>query len=61
MNEQNWMNKSNSSSQVTTTSITELLVTALYISIISIIYKEAWFVDFGASFIDLSKGSIPNL
>jgi hypothetical protein len=58
MNEQNWTNKFNSSSQVTTTSITKFLVTALYISII---YKEAWFVDFGASFIVLSKGSIPNL
>jgi hypothetical protein len=58
MNEQNWTNKFNSSSQVTTTSITELLVTTLYVSII---YKEAWFIDFGASFIDLSKGSIPNL
>jgi hypothetical protein len=46
MNEQNWKNKFNSFSQVATTRITQLLVIALSISII---YKDAWFVDFGAS------------
>jgi hypothetical protein len=46
MNEQNWKNKFNSSSQVATTSIIELLVTILSISII---YKDTWFVDFEAS------------